>query len=179
MIPVEYFWFALIFAFCIVGMIRGLAKELGASTILLITLFALGEGWELVVSRFAPAALGKGAVSPSSMLEVAYYGIAILLVAFISYEGVVLNFPMRGTQGLPKAFLGLLGGLLNGYLVVGTVWNVVARAGYLQARFPGIMSDLTDFHNMIVHYLPVSVIGISPFIFLVPGLFLLLLIVLK
>lgn len=174
MIPVEFFWLALILMFGLIGTARGLARELGVSTVVMLSLFTLWEGWFWFFHRFA----GTGS-SSGGTVEAAYYGIAIIFVALISYEGYSLSFPVGG-GGLFKPFFGFLGGLLNGYLIVGTVWDMVAKANYFAPKLSLVSSSLTKLHNAIVTYLPVTLMDdTSPFVFLVPGILLLLLIVLK
>ncbi len=174
MIPVEFFWLALIFMFGLIGTARGLARELGVATVAMLSLFTLWEGWFWFFHRFAGTATSGGTV------EALYYGIAIVFVAVISYEGYSLSFPVGSGGGLFKPFFGFLGGLLNGYLIVGTVWDVVAKANYFAPKLSVVSCCLTKLHNAIVTYLPVTLMDdTSPFVFLVPGILLLLLIVLK
>jgi uncharacterized membrane protein required for colicin V production len=182
MIPVEYLWIALFIAFAVIGAARGLSKELGTATILLISLFALKAGWERVGSKILEAIPGG---APDATVEAAYYIVSILFVAFISYEGIVLQFPMKSQSGLIKTILGFVGGLFNGYLVVGTVWDVINNAKYLDVRVPlgstgetvAIANTLTELHGTIIQYLPVTFV--NEFVLLVLGLILLLAIVLK
>lgn len=177
MIPVEYFWGVLFIVFGIIGMVRGLLKELGATTILLLSLFALKLGWDKIGAKILQAVRGRAPDATDAMVMAIYYTVVILFVAYISYEGVVLQFPMKKLAGLAKAVFGLVGGLLNGYLIVGTVWDVVAQANYFQPNITVLSGNLTDFHNKIVHYLPVSFI--NEYVMLVLGMILLLAIVLK
>lgn len=179
MVPVEWLWLALIFSFGLIGTARGLSKELGTSAVLMLSLFTLWEGWILIVSRFAHAAQSSAATGGGSTLEAAYFGIAIVFIAFISYEGVVLSFPVSA-GGLLKFIFGFLGGLVNGYLVIGTIWNVVALAGYFAPKLHFVSANLTHFHATILRWLPVTLMDrTTPFVFFVPGVFLILLIVLK
>jgi uncharacterized membrane protein required for colicin V production len=174
MIPVEYFWGILFIVFGIIGMARGLLKELGATTILLLSLFALKLGWDQVGARIVEAVQDK---APDDTIMAAYFGIAILFVAFISYEGVVLQFPMKKLAGAAKAIFGLMGGLLNGYLIIGTIWDVVAQANYFRPTTMVLSGNLSDLHNSIVQYLPVTFM--NEFVLLALGMILLLAIVLR
>lgn len=183
MIPVEFLWLALIVAFGIVGAVRGIWKELGTSTILLLSLFVLKFAWEKVGAVILGTVQGRAPGAQAATVEAAYYSLIILFVAYISYEGVVLEFPVKKVKGLLKGVLGFLGGLLNGYLVIGTVWDVVNKADYLGLKVPlggtmvAISSNLTELHKTIAHYLPVSFM--NEFVMLVLGMVLLLAIVLK
>jgi uncharacterized membrane protein required for colicin V production len=185
MIPVEYFWFALFLMFCIIGTARGLGKELGSSAILLLSLFILKFGWQQLGERMKPV-LEKIPINSTSAhtTEAIYYITVILFVTFISYEGVVLNFPVKQQKGVAKGLFGFLGGLFNAYLVIGTIWDVVNKADYFGIKVQSccgtvvtIKSCLTGFHNQIVQFLPVTLI--PAMIFLLLGMILLLAIILK
>lgn len=182
MIPVEYLWIALIIVFGFVGSARGLNRELGVTTILLLSLFVLKFGWERVGARITGAAGGR---LSDEMIEALYYVIVLVFVAFISYEGVSLSFPVRDQRGVPKGTFGFLGGLLNGYLIIGTVWDVLNQSRYLGLQVPygssgtmiAIADHLTTLHNAIAQYLPITFV--NEFVFLIFGMILLLAIVLK
>ncbi len=178
MIPVEYFWFALIFMLGIIGAVRGLSKELGVTTILTLSLFVLKFVWD----RFQPTVTSLAAGSPLGLsferIRAIVFSVVILFVAFISYEGFVLTFPFKEQKGFLKGFFGFLGGLLNGYLVIGTIWDVVAHADYFSSKTAVV--DSTSFsavHQAIVNYLPAT--NVNMFILLAIGMILLVLIVIK
>jgi uncharacterized membrane protein required for colicin V production len=152
MIPIEFFWITFIAMFGVIGGARGLRKELGASAILLLSLFVAFVGEQQILSRVTPAL----------------------------QEGIVLSFPIKELVGLGKGIFGFLGGVLNGYLVIGTLWNTTANADYFRPNLAVVSSPLSAFHDSVVSYLPVSVMGsFSPYIMLVLGMILLLAIVLK
>ena len=185
MIPIEFFWFALIFMFCIIGAARGLSKELGTSAILLLSLFTLKFGWQTLGEKLQPL-LEQVPISSTSAntAEAIYYIVGILFVTFIAYEGVVLQFPIQQQKGVVKGIFGFLGGWFNGYLIVGTIWDVTNNAEYFGIKVQSccdtkvaITSCLTDFHNTIVQFLPVTLIPAG--VFLVLGMILLLAVILK
>ena len=180
-------WGTLIIVFGIVGMGRGLWKEIGTSSVLLLSLFALYEGQRLILDNFLQnPPIGALASAPEGTMVAIYYSVSICFVAFISYQGITLEFPMKVQSGVVKWFFGFVGGLFNGYLVVGTVWNSFALAKYFGLSLPGlgmkVCESLTDLHNAIVAYLPISLlnsIAIMPYVFLGLGMILLLIIILK
>ena len=118
MIPVEYLWLTLIVVFGVVGMGRGLWKELGVSCVMLLTLFVLKFGWQAIGAKVVDVLPGS---LDTTMVEALYYIVPTLFMAYISYEGISLTFPIKQTKGLTKALLGFPGGILNGYLIVGTI----------------------------------------------------------
>jgi uncharacterized membrane protein required for colicin V production len=182
MIPVEYLWLMLILVFGIIGMTRGLWKELGVTTILLLSLFVLRFGWDKIGTKVASIIPGK---MPDATVEALYYIIPMILITYISYEGFTLKFPIAEMKGITKGLLGLPGGLLNGYLIIGTVWDATNIAKYFGLKVPygssgntiAISDYLTHLHNTLAQYLPVT-FG-NEFVFLVVGMILLLAIVLK
>jgi len=181
MIPIEYFWIALILVFGIIGAARGLQKELGATTILLLSLFALWLAWHQA-NKMIVTTLQRGPLDelPKDAIMAVYYCVAIVFIAFISYEGIVLQFPVKRPARALQGPVGFLGGLLNGYLVVGTIWDVLARADYFRPTITVIVCELTKLHNTIAGYLPITLMQkLSPFILLALGMILLLAIVLK
>lgn len=184
MIPVEFFWLALFFMFMIIGAARGLAKELGVTTILLLSLFSLTFAWNQLGARLAPIIL-KGPLSsaPVETAKALYYAIILIIVTFVSYEGFTLQFPVQSQKGLGKGLFGAMGGLLNGYLIVGTLWNVTANAGYFGlkvmncGKLTAISDCLTTFHSQVVKLLLLTLIPWA--VMLVLGMILLLAIVLR
>lgn len=182
MIPVEYLWLALIIVFGVTGMVRGLWKELGVTTVLLLSLFVLTFGWKQIGSKVVEAFPGQ---TPEMTIMAIYYIVPVLFIAFIAYEGITLSFPIREMKGPMKALLGLPGGLLNGYLIVGTAWDMVTRAGYFGLEVPygstgsnvAISASLTDLNTVIVEFLPVAFV--SEYILLLVGMIMLVVIILK
>lgn len=179
MIPVEFLWLTLIGVFCVIGMVRGLLKELGVTTILLLSLFVLKFGWEKLVKNNIAALPGNLDVGTIRAL---YYIIPLVFVAYIAYEGVTLQFPIKALKGLGKAFFGLFGGLLNGYLLVGSIWDVVNQANYFgsfgwSGNTIEIAKNLTTLHNSITQFLPI--IFVNEYVMLILGMILLLAIILK
>jgi hypothetical protein len=85
---------------------------------------------------------------------------AMLLVAFISYQGETLTFPGKGSNW----FFSLGTGLLNGYLLAGSIWYYLNAAGW-----PGglIHTPYTQFYQTIVKLLPPAVLPWQLLIFLV------------
>jgi len=182
MIPIEYLWITLIFIFGIIGATRGLNKELGVTTIILLSLFVLEFAWKALGARGIGLLGGK---VPAETVMAIYYIVSITFVTIISYEGFTLMFPVGQTKGIGKSILGFGAGLVNGYLIVGSIWDVTNQAGYFGLRVPlecfnttvAICSCLTDLHNTLVQYLPITFF--NEVIFLILGMILLLAIVLK
>jgi len=183
MIPVEFLWLTLFLMTAVIGATRGLSKELGTASILLLSIFALEVAWDRFIGEMVAGL--PGAMMPPNEMEAVYYVVVISLVAFISYEGVVLQFPVASKGGIVKTTLGFLGGMLNGYLLVGSVWDAVNTADYFglevslgsTGQTVAIANTLTPWHNELVKYLPLTFV--PDYILLALGLILLLAIVFK
>ena len=187
MIPIEYLWLTLVFIFGIIGMVRGIWSELGVTTIILLSLFGLNFGWQLIGDSFSSMVPGG---LTSAEMQAIYYSLTILFVAFIAYEGFSLKFPIPEMKGIAKAIVGFPGGIVNGYLIIGTVWDVNTQAEYFGITVPfgstgsslSIASSATELHHTLTSYLPVTVMNSSTLVqyaVLVVGLLLLLAVILK
>lgn len=182
MIPVEYLWLSLIAVFGVVGMVRGLWRELGVTTIMLLTLFVLKVGWDQIGSKIVTAF--PGSASPETVAAL-YYIVPTLFMAFIAYEGITLRFPIKEMGGIAKAMFGFPGGLLNGYLIVGTVWDAFNTADYFGIEVPlgstgtmlAISDSATPLYNTLVQYLPATFL--NEWILLALGMIMLVAIILK
>ena len=180
MIPIEFFWGTLIFTFGVIGSVRGIAKELGTGAVLALTLFALWFGWDQAGDLLVDLVQrGPFKDLTTSQVEALYYSIAILIVTFIAYEGIVLKFPLK-LKGLLNNIFGYIIGLLNGYLVVGTIWDTSAHAKYFWPTFKIVEPPFSGLHDSIIAFLPVSIMNdFSPFPMLILGMLLLLAIIFK
>jgi len=128
MSPVDLVFLILILLFGIIGIVRGVAKELGVTVMLLLALTVL----ELLGSMFLPQitkmlnqVFGMSPASVSNFL--AMFSIALLMLfAFMSYQGVTLVFPVKTTNW----FFSMGIGLINGYLLAGSIWYYAQTAGW-------------------------------------------------
>ncbi len=159
--PVEIVFLAVWVIFGIVGLVRGVWRELGVTTMLLIGLLLL----QLLTGQFAKqwnTALGLFVTDPGA-LKVAQNLIAVailLAMAFISYQGETLTFPDKGVNW----FFSLGTGLLNGYLFAGSIWHYLYTAGW-----PGgiIHPPFSQFYTTMVKLLPPVVLSWQLLILLV------------
>jgi uncharacterized membrane protein required for colicin V production len=190
-IPVGFLWIAIIIVFGFIGLARGLWKEIGVTTVMLLSLFALYMGEKLVLEALS-SRLPQGMLSnaPGGTIAAIYYGVTVSFVAFIAYQGITLEFPIKKRTGLGKWIFGFAGGLFNGYLIAGTIWNVVSRADHFGIKVPNgstgtvtqISQTLTTFDQSIVRFLPISILhanDLIPYVFLGLGMLLLIAIILK
>ena len=74
--------------------------------------------------------------------------------AFVSYQGETLAYAGQGVRGAQGVLLGLLVGLLNGYLITGSLWYYMDKFGY-PFTFLGFKADtLSPVAQGILPFLP-------------------------
>jgi len=153
--PVEIVFITVWAVFGVIGVARGVWRELGATTMLLIALMVL----QLLTNPTAPGykywmmILGLFVSDPAALQAVnsALAIIFVLIMAYISYEGETLTFPGKGSNW----FFSMGAGLLNGYFFAGSIWYYLDKAGW-----PGgiIGPPFTAFYTNMVKLLPLAVL---------------------
>ncbi|MBE2235846.1 MAG: hypothetical protein IAE85_20310 [Anaerolinea sp.] len=159
--PVEVVFLILIGLFGAIGVVRGWQRELGVTTMLLITLFVIEFVLTTSVGQRIESFLTGAGVSQEQLLVIesmAAVGL-LLLVTFISYQGLGLVYPGSSKNSL----LSLLIGLLNGYLFAGSLWYYLARANWPLAN---VVPDYSQFYDFFVQILPPAIFGWQFFILL-------------
>jgi hypothetical protein len=128
MTPVGVVFLVVMLVFGIVGIVRGVGKELGITTMLLLALMLLQLTATLFASRIASFLTQVFGVSPADVPTIiaACSALFLLVLTFISYQGITLIFPIQSNSW----FLGLGIGLINGYLFAGSMWYYLQKAGW-------------------------------------------------
>ncbi len=153
--PVEIVFLTVWAVFGLIGVARGIWRELGATTMLLITLMAV----QLLTQTGAPGykywmtlmTFLAGEPAAVQVISNSIVTIFTLVMTFISYEGETLTFPGKGSNW----FFSLGTGLLNGYLFAGSIWYYLDKAGW-----PGrlIRPPFTEFYSTMLELLPPAVL---------------------
>jgi len=165
--PIEVFFGLIVFIFSLIGLVRGFLKELGVTTVMMCLLFFLSlfepyldQGMVKVLS----ANSGFIPFGQKEELQCWIYVFVIVAAVFVSYQGETLAFggePPRGVQGV---LLGLLTGVLNGYLIAGALWFYMDKLNYPIALL-GFSSDkLSGLAQGMIEFLPISFLG-QPILF--------------
>ena len=179
MAPIEVFFGAIVFVFALIGLVRGFLRELGVTLVMMFLLFFL--------SRFEPE-LDRGIVPLMHLGGRMFPGheqellpcLALMFVligaAFVSYQGETLAYAGQGVRGAQGVLLGLLVGLLNGYLITGSLWYYMDKFGY-PFTFLGFQADtLSPVAQRILPFLPMRflaqpvLLGQSLFLYLAVSL---------
>lgn len=174
--PIETLFVTIQVIIAIVGVVRGYAKELGNTLVFMAAIFFLSYVGDRVLdplNSFSQQTFGyaPGSQQANALLFFLFVG-SFLAIVFASYAGRTLDFggkPLRPPEG---TILSLLIGLLNGYLVAGTIWYYANLFGY-----PYMNVDTTRFTStaqFMLTYLPQNVVT-NPVAWMVPVALLILL----
>jgi hypothetical protein len=141
MVPLNTIFWGMVLLFGLIGALRGWAKEIMVASSVLLAMFVqqvfaqyvLGPG-NLYLPLLWPAS--SGASESLVYSETQYYVVTglLLLLVFCGYAGpaFVSRFTAKiAREKLQDSLLGFFLGLLNGYLIIGTLWYYLHRSGYV------------------------------------------------
>ena len=135
MVPIELAWFIIVFIFGVVGIVRGFLKELGVTTVMLVMLFGVIT-FENRLTPLLTRVATRVAPGDVATLQAGFWLVLIVTTAFVSYHGHTLEVPGNPIKGPLGAALNLGVGLVNGYLIAGSVWFYLHRLGYPLLSIP-------------------------------------------
>jgi uncharacterized membrane protein required for colicin V production len=122
-LPVIFWIFVIIFAF--IGLLRGWARELLVTLSGVFALFLLA-----LIERYIPAI-----TSSMNGTSLFWFRVAVLLgLAAFGYLSpklprLAINVKLS-YESLQNSILGMIIGAINAYLIVGSVWHFLEKAGY-------------------------------------------------
>lgn len=179
------FWIFVIF-FGIIGLIRGWVREIQVTASVVLAMFILEKisdpVWRVLISRTTAEML---AVDPMGTLRrlVMFKAAILLILVFFGYQGpVVIPFIARGRatgasrprESVQEGVLGLLVGLLNGYLIIGMLWWYLHTTHY---PFPWDIPPLPDSSSQtVIETLPLAYLA-SPWLEILVVVFFLIVII--
>ncbi|MGD2144709.1 MAG: CvpA family protein [Anaerolineae bacterium] len=157
MITVQAAFWVFIAFFAVIGAMRGWAKEVVAAAGIILALFAIDLLGPTIESFFPPAA------TPAQRFEIK--GGVFLVIVFFSYQGPALAAAATGGRltarvraKVQDTLLGMVVGMLNGYLVIGTIWFFLKQNGY---PFPNVIHQPPggwESVALVQEYLPVALL---------------------
>jgi hypothetical protein len=136
---IELVFFAIIIGFTIVGLVHGYRQELGVTIILMVILGLLQLAEDRFQGQFNQ--IWNWAIAGSPIYRDAMRGVIfcllLLFVVFVAYQSDFLRFPGKDTTFVAPV-LNASSGMLNGYLLAGSLWYYLGQAGwpYLSVRGP-------------------------------------------
>jgi uncharacterized membrane protein required for colicin V production len=164
--PIELIFGSLLIVFILIGVIRGYPKELGVTITVLVALYLLikvDQRQATAVSYLGralePVGVELANETTRQLVLFSLYTLFLVAMVFIAYEGITLDFPGARAQGPYETLLNLGSGLLNGYLVVGTIWYYLDKFEYPTEMIGLFKSPLTDFAEKVIPLLPQYLLG--------------------
>lgn len=157
--PIELLFLTLFVLFGAIGVVRGYQRELGVTTMLLLALFVISFFMATALGDRIVSALVNIGMSETQVNTVVNLSACLLLmvVTFISYQGLGLVYPGSGQNH----FVSLLIGLLNGYLFAGSLWWYLQSAGWPLGK---VTATYTPVYDFLVQLLPPEIFGWQFFI---------------
>jgi hypothetical protein len=167
--PVELTFISIGLVITLIGLARGYAKELGSTLIILVAIFILTffSAQITTVVNALGTALGGDGSSDNNLLLSIVFSVAFIAIVFSAYAGNTLNFPGTTAPAPQGVIISLLIGLLNGYLVAGTLWYFQHTFGYPIGQLMTFDNNLTPAAQAFIPYLPPSLF-VNPVYWIVP-----------
>ncbi len=149
MIPINVVFWSMVILFGCIGAMRGWAKELLVTFSVLVALFIM-----TIIQLFGPIKNAIGALKGPVAFWVPTF--ILFLLVFAGYQTPMLARFASGKfvrEKFSDAFLGFFIGMINGYLIFGSLWFFMKEAGY---PFPSVGITAPDPVPFIANYLPPS-----------------------
>jgi uncharacterized membrane protein required for colicin V production len=142
---VSVFWIFLAL-FAVIGTLRGWAKEIVATAGIVLALFALQQFGAVLFPGIDTTTVTDEAVLQAQQTnQFAIQTVFLLTVTFFAYQTPAVaaqwvsrrggRFADRLSAGLQQRILGLVVGLINGWLVIGSIWFYAHQLGYPFGEF--------------------------------------------
>jgi uncharacterized membrane protein required for colicin V production len=165
MVTLSFLFYLFIVLFAIIGAMRGWAKELLVTFSVILAMALL-----TVLKTYVPFFRDTLSVA-SPTVQFWVQAIILLLLVFFGYQ--TPNLPrMAGTRFARERFqdtlLGLFLGAWNGFLIVGTLWYFMDRAGYPFSPYISAPNPNTPEGQAalrIIPWLPPNWLGGIPYIY--------------
>lgn len=167
--PVEVIFGVVAIFITLIGFARGYPKELGTTVIILASIFVLSFVQDRVLNlsdTVSDTLLGGDAAATDLLFSLFFEGLFIAIV-FASYAGITLDFPGRAAPPPQGTLFSLAVGLLNGYLIAGTLWYYQHIFNYPLQRFDVVQLPLTERGQALVNVLPQNLFE-SPVYWMIP-----------
>ncbi len=168
--PVELIFISIGLVVTLIGLARGYVKELGSTLIILVSIFILTffeDQLSALVTGIGTAFGGDLDTAGNELLLSITYSVTFVIIVFGAYSGRTLNF--TGTPAPPPqgTLISLLIGLLNGYLIAGTLWYYQHAYNYPIGQIVTFDNTLTDTAQTLINYLPPTLFD-NPVYWIVP-----------
>lgn len=154
MIPINIVFWGFVLIFGLMGALRGWAKEILVSCSVIVALFL-----RLVLSKYVPF-VREFLISRPSLDQFYIYSGLVVFMAVVGYAGPTVSARLAGKavrESLQDILLGSIIGVLNGYLIVGTIWYFLHSAQYalwgMQTPAPGSPAEVIATKYLILAWM--------------------------
>jgi hypothetical protein len=176
MLPLEVVFLLLVIIWALIGSVRGFAREIGATVAIVLAMAVMRFFGSLLITytnKLLGVLLGTKSLIAIGSKDVNgdlfcvsaspeqfwFYVIMFTVIVYMGYQGETFSLNTNVSRA-PGALLGVLAGLLNGYLIAGNLWWMLLNcAGYsvpsLGIRGVGSPSATA---TAIIHVLPLNVL---------------------
>ncbi len=168
--PIEILYIAIALIVTLIGLARGYVKELGSTLLILVSIFILTffeEPISAIVSTLSEQFFGVENQPTIDAVLSGFYSVVFVVLVFGSYAGRTLNFAGKPAPPPQGTLISLMIGLLNGYLIAGTLWYYQHHFNYPIGQLVTFENDLTPLADVMVEYLPPLVFD-NPVYWIVP-----------
>ncbi len=158
--PIEVLWIVIFLLFGAIGLVRGFLKELGVTTAVFVAIYIISQWLEKremmdmmlgKAVKVSPGAFGAFATTDprSDLIRCFLYLLIMVFMVFISYHGETLTFGGSAPKGGVGVLFNLMVGLLNGYLIAGTIWYYLDKYDYPTQLIGLYKGDLSPLAQML------------------------------
>lgn len=169
--PVELIYLSIGVIITLIGLARGYVKELGSTLIILVAIFILTFFREQITSVLTSLGNtlsgGDTATATNELLLSSVYSIVFAVIVFGAYAGRTLSFTGAPTPPPGGTLISIGIGMLNGYLIAGTLWYYQHTYNYPIGQLVTFNNELTETAQTLVEYLPPSLFE-NPVYWIVP-----------
>lgn len=170
--PIEVYFITIALIVMIIGVVRGYRRELGSTVIIMTAIFLLtftAELTEPMVVRLGQRVLDIQAqdVATRNAVLSLVYTLVFIAIVLAGYAGRTLEFPGQEAKEPLRTLLSMAIGLLNGYLIAGTLWYYQDKFDYPAQRWGLILPDFSDTARTLIGLLPEHILP-SPTYWMVP-----------
>ncbi len=164
MVPLQVVFALIVGIWGLIGLVRGFSKEAGATLAIVIAMEALNLlGTRIIDGINRIAKIGARGQAQAVVIQAEgttrfwFYVIVFVFITLIGYQGETLG--LSGNVGRVKEnVLGVLIGLINGYLVAGNLWYFLDTYAKYNVPGLGIQAPTAQAAQQIIHFLPYNLL---------------------
>ncbi|MEZ4859767.1 MAG: hypothetical protein R3C14_00590 [Caldilineaceae bacterium] len=167
--PVEVIFGIIVIFITLIALARGYPRELGNTVIILATIFVLSFFETRIINAggIVVESVASGDEQAGNLLLSLLFESLFVIAVFASYAGITFDFPGRPQPAPTGPLLSLAVGLLNGYLIAGTLWYYQDRFQYPTQALGIIHLPLTPTGTALIPLLPQNLFE-SPVYWMLP-----------